>query len=126
MKRVIVALSMLAFAFASSFFFAYLLNKNISGFTAEVSHLASVSQTASIDEINTEAKQIIEKWNKTQKFLKIITVHENLNVLTENIRSLDGISASGNRDYLNEKCNEICIMLSVFADDEKSAGENVF
>ena len=126
MKRVIIALSMLIFAFTASFIFTDLLTNKISKISDDISHLEQVSASASPEEINAETQAIIEKWNKTQKFLKIITVHENLNVITENIRSLEDISAQGNRDLLGEKCREIRVMLSVFVNDEKTAFENVF
>lgn len=126
MKRVIVALSMLAFAVTVSFLFTFIMTENIAEISAEVSHLGTVSQTASDEEITAETNRIIEKWSKTQKFLKIITVHDSLNVINQNILSLKEISTDGNRELLCEKCNEICNMLSVFADDEKTSGENVF
>lgn len=125
MKRVIIALSMLAFAITAAFVFTFLLTQNIASISADVSHLGSVSQSASDARIITETRDIITKWNKTQKILKIITVHENLNAINQSILSLNEISASGNRDLLCEKCREICIMLSVFVDDEKASGENI-
>lgn len=126
MKRVIIAVSMLAFAVTAAFVFTFLLTKNITSISADIFHLGSVSQTATDEEISNEADYIISKWNKTQKFLKVITVHENLNAINQNILSLDDISADGNRKELYEKCREICIMLSVFADDERITGENIF
>ena len=126
MKRVIVALTMLAFAFTASFLFTDLLTKNIASISADVSHLKSVSESASNEEITAEAHSIIKKWSKTQKILKFITVHDTLNDINQNILSLKDISAEGNRELLCDKCNEICNMLSIFADDEKASGENVF
>ncbi len=126
MKRVIIALSMLAFAITAAFAFTFLLTQNIASISEDISHLGSVSQSASNEHITAETRDIIEKWNKTQKILKIITVHENLNTINQNILSLSKISESGNRDLLCEKCRDICIMLSVFVDDEKASAENVF
>lgn len=126
MKRVFVALSLLAFAIVSAFVFTFILTDNINSISDDVSHLGSVSQTASDNEIIKETQNIITRWNSTQKFLKIIAVHDNLNAISQNINALEEISASGNRELLCEKCNEICIMLSVFENDEKITLGNVF
>ena len=126
MKRVIIALSMLIFAAASAFIFTMLLSRNITAISADVSRLGAVSQTATHDTIVNETDIIITKWNKTQKFLKVFTVHESLNEINRNILLLGEISADGNRERLYEKCREICIMLSVFQDDEKASAENIF
>lgn len=126
MKRVIVALSLLAFAIVSAFVFTFILTDNINSVSAEISHLGAVSQTASEKEIIDETRNIISKWNSTQKFLKVIAVHENLNEINKIINSLDDISLSGNRELLSEKCNEICVMLSVFENDERISVENIF
>lgn len=126
MKRVIVALSLLAFAIVSAFVFTIILTDSINSVSADISHLGAVSLTASEKEIVDETRYIISKWNSTQKLLKIITVHENLNEINKNINSLDDISLTGNRELLCEKCNEICIMLSVFENDEIISAENIF
>lgn len=126
MKRVIVALSLLAFAVVSAFVLTKILIENINSVSADVSHLGSVSQTASDKEIIEETRDIIRKWNGTHRFLKLIAVHENLNEINKSINSLDDISAAGNRELLCEKCNEICVMLSIFEDDEKTTFGNVF
>ncbi len=126
MKRVIVALSLLAFAVVSAFVFTKILIDNINSVSADVSHLGSVSQTASEKELVDETRAIISKWNNTQKFLKIISVHEDLNEINKSINSLDNISTAGNRELLCEKCNEIRIMLSIFESDERISVENIF
>ena len=126
MKRVIIAVSMLAFAVTAAFVFTIVLTKNITSISADILHLSSVAQTATHEEICSEADSIISEWNKTQKFLKVISVHESLNAINQNILSLSDISANGNREQLYEKCREICAMLSVFSDDEKITAENIF
>lgn len=126
MKRVIVALSLLAFAVVSAFVFTKILIDNINSVSADVSHLGSVSQTASEKELIDETRAVIAKWNNAQKFLKIISVHENLTEINRTINSLDDISSSGNRELLCEKCNEIRVMLSIFESDERISVENIF
>ena len=126
MKRVIIAVSMLAFAVTAAFVFTFMLTDNINSISADISHLGEVSKTATAYEISTETDKIINRWNKTQKFLKVISVHESLNAINQNILSLGDISANGNREQLYEKCREICAMLSVFSDDEKITAENIF
>lgn len=126
MKRVIIAFSMLSFAVLIAVFSAVILNKNIARISEDIKNLYTKADTVETTEITDEANEIITKWNKTEKVLKLITVSDKLSYLSESIHSLNHITQSGDKEKLKEKCQEISVMLNAFLSSEETAVENIF
>lgn len=125
MKRVIIAFALLSFAIAAAILCAVMLDKNISELSAEIDALYTKADELNNAELKESSERILNKWNKTEKFLKIVTVHNKINDLSKSFLSLKHFSETENIDEIKKTCSEISVMLRILLSSEETELSNL-
>lgn len=125
MKRIIIAFAMLSFAITAAILCAVILDKNISELSTEINELYTKAEEENNDEIRITADKILDKWSKTEKFLKIVTMHDKINELSKSFLALKHFSQTQNIEEIKQTCAEISVMLNILLSSEKAELSNI-
>lgn len=125
MKRIIIAFAMLSFAITAAILCAVILDKNISELSTEIDKLYTKAEEENNAEIRITADKILDKWSKTEKFLKIVTMHDKINELSKSFLALKHFSQTQNIEEIKQTCAEISVMLNILLSSEEAELSNI-
>ncbi len=125
MKRIIIAFAMLSFAITAAILCAVILDKNISELSTEIDKLYTKAEEENNAEIRITADKILDKWSKTEKFLKIVTMHDKINELSKSFLALKHFSQTQNIEEIKQTCAEISVMLNILLSSEETELSNI-
>ena len=125
MKRIIIAFAMLSFAITAAILCAVILDKNISELSTEIDKLYTKAEEENNAEIRITADNILDKWSKTEKFLKIVTMHDKINELSKSFLALKHFSQTQNIEEIKQTCAEISVMLNILLSSEEAELSNI-
>lgn len=125
MKRIIIAFAMLSFAITAAILCAVILDKNISELSTEIDKLYTKAEEENNAEIRIAADKILDKWSKTEKFLKIVTMHDKINELSKSFLALKHFSQTQNIEEIKQTCAEISVMLNILLSSEEAELSNI-
>lgn len=125
MKRIIIAFAMLSFAITAAILCAVILDKNISELSTEIDKLYTKAEEENNAEIRITADKIFDKWSKTEKFLKIVTMHDKINELSKSFLALKHFSQTQNIEEIKQTCAEISVMLNILLSSEEAELSNI-
>lgn len=125
MKRIIIAFAMLSFAITAAILCSVILDKNISELSTEIDKLYTKAEEENNTEIRITADKILDKWSKTEKFLKIVTMHDKINELSKSFLALKHFSQTQNIEEIKQTCAEISVMLNILLSSEETELSNI-
>lgn len=121
MKRVIIAFIMLSFAVTLAAVSSVILDKYVKSIISDIKNLQDNLNKYDLENINKQTDMIAEKWFKTEKILKLVSLKDKISPITEKIKLLHFSDIK----KLNNNLDEITVLLEIFLSSEEAVWINV-
>ena len=126
MRRVITAVVMLVLSIVGTALITIILNNRIETTDNQLLYLYENIDMMNDDEIRKHVFSLTENWNKTEKILKFVSVHDKIISITEAFTELDETVNYSDKNELKKLCAMIKIKIETLYVSEKPFAENIF
>ena len=125
MKRIITAFIMLSLAITVATVSSVMLDQNIKSIISDIIDIRENIDNYNTNKIEMKKEMILNKWLKTEKTLKLISVQDKISPITEKLKELNFTDIT-NKNEIVKLLNEITILLEMFLSSEEIILNNIF
>ena len=126
MRRVITAFAMLAVSVIGIAVITIIIDNQIEETEKNLTFLYQNLEKMSIEDVIYHVNILNNKWKKTEKILKFVSVHDIVDSISENIENLNEATNHKNKKEIRNICFQLKIQLHMFCLSEKPLVENIF
>lgn len=126
MKRLVVALTLLAAAIFIAIWSGFVFRAELNSLSASIDRLVDISETASDKTLSEETEKVLAEWEEASKFLHSFVLHEGMDTIEQNITSLPMLITHSDRLTFRNKCIEAINQIENLLNSEKISIENIF
>ena len=126
MKRIIIAISVIVFAFAISFTGYFLVDKACKKLENHLSDICNVAQEKNIEKSVLMSEDAVKMWEDVHDTIESFIRHEETDKLEELIKSLPVYARQGNMERLEQQADLAIDELHHLIRNEKPLISNIF
>lgn len=126
MKRIIIAISVIALAFAISFMGYYLVNKDCKKLENHLSDICTTAQDKNVEKSIKMSEDAVKMWEDVHDTIESFIRHEETDKLEELIKSLPVYARQSNMERLEQQADLAIDELHHLIRNEKPLISNIF
>lgn len=125
MKRLILSMSLVAFAILIAFVEVWYINYTAADTIDDISRITSLMELHEKEKALESTEKIIEKWETNSRYFNIFLLHEEIEAISENLEEINQAIKYDDRDRFFEVSAKTKKRLVIIKEDEFPLLDNV-
>lgn len=125
MKRLILSISLVAFALLVAFFEMWYINYATDNAIDDIDRITNLIELNEKDKALENTEKVIKKWEENSRYFNVFLLHEEIEAISENLEEINQAIKTDDKDRFFEVSSKTKRRLKIIKEDEYPLLENV-